>query len=130
MPRGCVVVQGWMTSRLSPCVQYAIDWALFQLEYNGTVDQLYRSYVPIAPCTSAQASAGETGTSTSPCAGILARGWLLVNGRLPAAILPGAVTQVGTRRERIVVVWPGEVQRDPQCTAIRETGVVNGKFNP
>jgi len=41
---------GWMTNPHSYCVQHAIEWALFQLESNGTVDRIYSSYMPLTPC--------------------------------------------------------------------------------
>jgi len=43
---------GWMTNRASECVQYAIEWAMYQLESNGTTDAIYRKYVPVAACAS------------------------------------------------------------------------------
>lgn len=59
---------GWMTNRESPCVAYAVEWALYQLEMNGTIDKLYRQYMPVAPCASTVATEVTTFESTSTTA--------------------------------------------------------------
>ena len=41
---------GWMTNRESTCVFNAIEWALGELEANGTVDSLYRTHMPVVQC--------------------------------------------------------------------------------
>jgi len=47
---------GWATNRNSECVQHALDYALYVLQTNGTVDQIYRSYSPIAACGTTSSS--------------------------------------------------------------------------
>ena len=41
---------GWMTNRASACVFHAIEWALGELQGNGTIDSLYRTHMPVIPC--------------------------------------------------------------------------------
>ena len=63
-----VATGGWMANRQSACVQYALEWALYELQANGTIDQLYRNYMPITACATAAAvdvaTLESTGTST------------------------------------------------------------------
>jgi len=56
---------GWMTNMESNCVQYALEWALYGLQANGTTDNLYRKYMPIAPCAKESAVATDSFESTN-----------------------------------------------------------------
>ena len=41
---------GWASNFDSGCVRQAIDWGLYQLTFNGTIDSLERRHFPAAPC--------------------------------------------------------------------------------
>jgi len=44
---------GWLASKSNVCVVEALNYGLFQLKVDGTVDRLYAKYFPVAGCNSA-----------------------------------------------------------------------------
>lgn len=56
---------GWITSSESLCVFNAIEWALGVLERNGTIDRLYRNYMPEVQCAGDNIAELDTLESTN-----------------------------------------------------------------
>jgi hypothetical protein len=67
---------GWMTGRQNTCVRDAFEWALLQLQANGTMNQIMERHFPTAPCGVTRAGrrlastvleqSGEEGSTLGP----------------------------------------------------------------